>query len=77
MVDVKSEQALRNEVKRFLTQIALELESSAGGARGAVAALPDRKAAWSHVQQMYARFDQATLLLAELRATIDEAIPQP
>jgi hypothetical protein len=75
-MDVKNEQAVVSEIKRFLTQIALELETSAAGARGAAAALPDHNATWSHVQQMYARFDQATRLLTELRETIDHAIPR-
>jgi len=76
-MDAKHEQAMRDEVRRFLTQIALELEAAAAGAHGAAAAAGDRKAAWPQVQQMYARFDQAARLLAELRATIDEAIPRP
>jgi hypothetical protein len=72
----KSEQAMLNEVRRFLTQISLELEASAAGAREAAAAIPNRDTAWPQVQQMYARLNGATRLLEEFRTTIDEAIPR-
>jgi len=76
-MDPRTQKLFENDVRSYLIRIALELESSAEGARAAAKAMPDSKATWAPVQQMYARFAQATRLLDEFRATIDKAISNP
>jgi len=75
-MDQKQQQAIIDEVRLCLNQIALELEASAQGARSAMAVLHDRKASWVHIQQLYSRLGQATHLVNKFQKTIDEAIAQ-
>jgi hypothetical protein len=74
-MDIAREQVIR-EVRHCLTQIALELEAAAEGARGAAEHLADRSAAWSHVQQMYGRLEEASHLVGKFQRTINEAMEQ-
>ena len=74
-MDFTDEQAVQNEARRYLIEISLELEAAATAARRAAAALPGhRDVAWREIQQMYARYDQASRRMAELRATVEDAV---
>ncbi len=62
------------EVRRYLTQIALELEAAAQGAREAARLLPDPRESWPQVHQMYARLEQATGLVTQFQRRINEVV---
>ena len=61
-----AEQLVVNEVKKYLLQIALELETAAASARSAADAVPDQAKAWPHVQQLYTRLQEATTLIESI-----------
>jgi len=69
-----AEQLVVNEVKKYLLQIALELETAAAGARAAAAVVPDQTKAWPHVQQLYTRLQEATSLIEQFQTTVDTAV---
>ena len=75
-MDKKREQEVRQQARQFLVQIALELEASAAGAKGAAEALPDSKLAQSYIQQLYSRLNEATYLLDRFKSTIDDAVKE-
>ena len=64
------------EAYRYLTQIGLELEASAAGAKTAATLIQgeDPSAAQGAVQQMYARLDEARDLVQRFQKTINEAV---
>ena len=75
-MDEKQKRARFEEVRSYLLQIALELESSTASAREAAGLLENRQAAWPHIQNMYARLQQANYLLERFRKTIDDTIKE-
>jgi len=67
-----------DQIQQYLTQIALELEEAAAGARTAAGCLHDRAAAWVQVQQLFARLGQANHLIKSFQSAIDDATqPRP
>ena len=72
------ERGIREEVRQFLLQLAMELETSAGAARKAaeLSLKSDMETAWPYVQQMYTRLSQANLQLQSLKALVDYAVKQ-
>jgi hypothetical protein len=63
------------EARQMLSQIAVELTCAAEAAR--LAAADSRGHSWTHVQQLYTRFDQAAQLLRDMRRTVDAALAAP
>lgn len=72
----KREQEIRDQVREYLLQIALELEAAATGARGAAGAIVtgNHELGMINVQQLYSRLREATYLLGRFKSTIDEAV---
>ena len=64
------------EARQLLHLVSLELKqaSEAADAAAAASASDDREAAWSKVQLLYARFDEAGQLLRDLRRSVDAAL---
>jgi hypothetical protein len=75
-MDPKREQEVKSQVREILLQIALELEASAAGARGAAANIPDRELGMPYVQQLYSRLKEATFLLDKFKRVIDDALAE-
>lgn len=71
---MNAEQMVVNEVKKYLLQIALELETASASARLAADAVPDQQRAWPHVQQLYTRLQEATTLIEQFQVTVDKAV---
>ncbi len=71
---MNAEQLAVNEVKKYLLQIALELETASASARAAAEAVPDQVKAWPHVQQLYTRLQEATTLIEQFQSTVDKAV---
>lgn len=62
-----------DQIRQYLTQIGLELEEAATGARNAAGCVRDRDAAWVQVQQMFARLGQANHLIKRFQSAIEDA----
>jgi|APLak6261666879_1056058.scaffolds.fasta_scaffold02330_2 hypothetical protein len=62
------------EARRLLERISLELKSASEAAHDAAQAAEDSKTAWTKVQLLYTRFDEAAQLLKEMRRTVDAAM---
>lgn len=62
------------KIRALLTEVALELEDSAAGAKAAAESLPDARGAWPQFQRMYARLQHATFLVARFEQSVEEAI---
>lgn len=64
-----------SEARQHLRELVLELEQAALAGRAALdAATADRRdESWRHLQLLYARFDEATRQLRDLRRSVDEA----
>jgi hypothetical protein len=60
-------------VRETLTQVSLELEASARAAKEAALCVSDKQAVWSKIQQMYARFTQASYMVDRLQAIAKDA----
>lgn len=73
-MDPRQERDVVVQVRQFLSQIALELEASAAGAKAAADSIDDRDVAWRHVQQLYARLQEATHLVSRLQTTVNDAV---
>jgi len=75
-MDPKREREMQRQAHEYLMQIALELESSAAGARGAAQAIltDNREQGMVHVQQLYSRLHEATHLLDRFKRAIDDAL---
>ncbi len=71
-----AEQQAVNEVKKYLLQIALELETASASARAAADAVPNQEKAWPHVQQLYTRLQEATTLIEHFQVTVDKAVAE-
>jgi hypothetical protein len=74
------DEAKVNEAKQLMRSFALELEQAAAAARSAVAASDagNQDLAWKELQLLYARFDEATQLLKDMRRAVDAALaPRP
>ena len=65
---MKDEQAFADLLQEMLTQVSLELEASARAAKDAAGCISDKRALWTNIQQMYARFNQANYFLGGLPA---------
>ncbi len=68
------EQRAVDDVKRYLLQIALELETASSNARAAAEAVPDQEKAWPHLQQLYTRLHEATHLIEQFQTTVNKAV---
>lgn len=68
-----SDKQVIDEVRPSLTQIALELEEAAAGAKAAAGCLHDHDAAWARVQHLFARLDQANHLINGLKHENEDA----
>lgn len=68
------EQRAVDDVKQYLLQIALELETASTSARAAADAVPDQGKAWPHLQQLYTRLHEATHLIEQFQITVDKAV---
>jgi hypothetical protein len=55
-----------------LTQVSMELESSARAAKQAAECVSDKRALWTSIQSMYARLNQASYLVARLKILAEE-----
>ena len=66
----------REAAKQMVRELAVELEQAAASARAAVAASDsgNQDQAWKDLQHLYARFDQASQLLKDMRRTVDAAL---
>lgn len=75
-MDAKQEKDLRNEIREYLLQLALELQASADAAKKAAGLTQeaDGDQAWRFVQQMYTRLGQADFMLKKIKTAIDEAV---
>ena len=73
-MDPKQEREMLSHVREYLLQIALELEASAAGARGAAENMLNRELAMAHTQQLYSRLKEATYLLERFKRVIDDAL---
>ena len=73
-METKPDPEMLLQVRSYLTQIALELDASAAGAKEAARLVEEPKAAMPHVQMMYARLHEANYLLDQFKRTIDDAI---
>ncbi|MDP1915398.1 MAG: hypothetical protein Q8L14_04070 [Myxococcales bacterium] len=65
--------------RQMVRELAVELEQAAASARAAVAASDsgNQDQAWKDLQHLYARFDQASQLLKDMRRTVDAALEVP
>lgn len=65
--------------RQMVRELAVELEQAAAAARAAVTAADkhDDPAAWKELQALYARFDQASQLLRDMRRVVDAALAPP
>lgn len=65
--------------RQMVRELAVELEHAATAARAAVAAADKQNNAdaWKELQLLYARFDQASQLLRDMRRVVDEALAPP
>lgn len=70
------DEAKANEAKQLLRTFALELEQAAAAARAAVSASDagNQDGAWKELQLVYARFDEASQLLKDMRRAVDAAL---
>lgn len=59
------------KLKHALEEVALELDTAAAAARSAAKRFENPAEAWTDVQQLLTRFEQATHLMAEFRREID------
>jgi hypothetical protein len=77
-MDQKREREVEGQAHEYLMQIALELEAAAAGARAAAQAVKEnrREEGFPHVQQLYSRLNEATLLLDRFKRAIDKALAE-
>ncbi len=73
-MDDKQQKVLVDDMRLILRQIAAELTAAAEGAEKAAAAFPSKEAAWTPVQQMYTRLDEANHLIGRFKNAINEAV---
>jgi hypothetical protein len=69
------DEAKISEARQHLRELVLELEQAAAAGRAALAATnaDQREESWKQVQALYARFDEATRQLKDMRRSVDEA----
>ena len=73
-METKPSPEMVSQARSYLTQIALELDASATGAKEAARLVDEPQAALPHVHMMYARLHEANYLLERFKRTIDDAI---
>lgn len=69
------DEAKISEARQHLRELVLELEEAGAAGRAALEAANAnrRDESWKQVQALYARFDEATRQLREMRRSVDEA----
>lgn len=63
-----------SDARQMVAQVAIELTKAAEAAQRAASAGDDREEAWKQLQQLYARFDEASQLLKDMRRAVDAAL---
>ena len=75
-MDDQARREAEEKLKHQLEQICIELETAAAASRRAASEVDAPEKAWTDVQQLLARYEAASHLMAEFRRAVDRMVQQ-